>query len=116
MGDCQAIMSKHSGFIPAIILPNKDIEMTKQKFLLPRSENFGYCMASIRRHIKLKPSEAVFFMIDNKLVNTTQNIGDFYSQYKLNKKPANAFIYLQIIKEQTFGNQLRLVGAKPYFI
>ena len=68
-------------------------------------------MASIRRHIKVKSSEAVFFMIDNKLVNTTQNIGDFYSQYKLNKKPSDAFIYLQIIKENAFGNQLRLVGA-----
>lgn len=103
MGDCQTIMSKHYGFIPCIILPCKDIEMTKQKFLLPSTENFGYCMSSIRRHIKVKPSEAVFFMCDNKLVNTTQNIGDFYSQYKLNKKPSDAFIYLQIIKENAFG-------------
>jgi len=106
MGDCQAIMSKHYGFIPAIILPNKEIEITKHKFLLPQTENFGYCIASIRRHIKLKPSEAVFFMCDNKLVNTSQNIGDFYSQYKLNKKPSDAFIYLQIIKEKTFGNPI----------
>ena len=111
MGDCQTILSKHYGFIPCIILHSKDIEMTKQKFLLPSTENFGYCMASIRRHIKVKSSEAVFFMIDNKLVNTTQNIGDFYSKYKLNKKPSDAFIYLQIIKENAFGNQLRLVGA-----
>lgn len=32
-----------------------------------------------------------------------QNIGDFYSQYKLNKKPEDAYLYIQIIKEKTFG-------------
>ena len=103
--DCQKILSKYYGYIPAIILPDKNIEICKRRFLLPQSENFGFCMASIRKHIKLKPSEAIFFLIDNKIVDTKQNIGDFYSQYKLNKRPEDAYLYIQIIKENTFGKK-----------
>ena len=103
MGDCQTIRSKYYGFVPAIILPNKDIEICKRRFLLPETENFGYCIASIRKHIQLKPNEAVFFLIDNKIMDMTQNIGAFYSQYKLNKRPVDAFLYITIIKENTFG-------------
>lgn len=103
MGDCQIIRSKYYGFVPTIILPDKEIEMCKRRFLLPETENFGYCVASIRKHIQLKPSEAIFFLIDNKIMDMQQNIGAFYSQYKLNKKPQDAFLYINIIKEKTFG-------------
>lgn len=103
MNDCQIILCKYAGYIPAIILPDKNIEICKRRFLLPQSENFGFCVASIRKHIKLKPSEAIFFLIDNKIMDMKQNIGQFYEQYKLNKKPEDAFLYIQIIKENTFG-------------
>jgi hypothetical protein len=100
---CQKILSKYGGYIPSIILPDKDIEICKRRFLLPKSENFGFCMISIRKHIQLKPSDAIFFLIDNKIMDMKQNIGDFYLQYKLNKKPEDAYLYIQIIKEKTFG-------------
>jgi len=103
--DCQKILCKYYGYIPAIILPDKDIEICKRRFLLPQTENFGFCMVSIRKHIKVKPSEAIFFLIDNKIMDMKQNIGDFYSQYKLSKKPEEAYLYIQIIKEKTFGKE-----------
>jgi hypothetical protein len=114
MGDCQTIRSKYYGFVPAIILPDKEIEMCKRRFLLPETENFGYCVASIRKNIQLKPSEAVFFLIDNKIMDMTQNIGAFYSQYKLNKKPEDAFLYINIIKEKTFGRKERIYRNVPW--
>jgi hypothetical protein len=101
--DCQKILCKYNGYIPAIILPDKEIEICKRRFLLPISENFGLCMISIRKHIVVKPSDAIFFLIDNKIMDMNQNIGDFYSQYKLNKKPGDAYLYIQLIKEKTFG-------------
>jgi hypothetical protein len=67
------IRSKYYGFVPAIILPDKNIEICKRRFLLPESENFGHCCASIRKHIQVKPSEAVFFLIDNKIMNKLLN-------------------------------------------
>lgn len=103
MDDCQSIRSRYSGYVPAIILPDKDIEICKRRFLLPETENFGFCIASIRKHIKLKPSEAIFFLVDNKIMDMSQNIGAFYSLYRLNKKPKDAFLYINIIKENTFG-------------
>jgi hypothetical protein len=103
MNDCQIIRSKYYGFVPAIILPDKNIEICKRRFLLPETENFGFCVASIRKHIKVKPSEAIFFLIDNKIMDMRQNIGEFYSTYKQNKKPIDAFLYISIIKENTFG-------------
>ena len=103
MSDCQTIRCKYYGHVPAIILPDKEIEMCKRRFLLPETENFGYCLASIRKHIKVQPSEAIFFLIDNKIMDMRQNIGEFYSTYKQNKKPENAFLYINIIKENTFG-------------
>jgi hypothetical protein len=106
MSDCQHILAKYPSYIPAIIVPDRNIEICKRRFLLPQNENFGFCVASIRKHIKLKPSEAIFFLIDNKIVDMKQNIGAFYSQYKLNKKPSDAYLYISIIKENTFGTRI----------
>jgi len=101
--DCQKILSKYYGHIPAIILPNKDIEMTKRRFLLPSEQTFGYCASSIRNHVKVKPSEAIFFLIDSKIMDMNQNVGEFYKTYKLDKQSDKAYIYIQLVKEVTFG-------------
>jgi hypothetical protein len=101
--DCQKVLTKYPNYIPALILPDKDIEICKRRFLLPRCENFGFCMASIRRNIKLKPSEAIFFMIDSKMISTNQNVGEFYDTYRKQKNPDTAYLLIQIIKEKTFG-------------
>lgn len=103
MNECQSILSKYSAYVPAIITPNKDIEICKRRFLFPKSENFGHCMANIRKHIQVKPSEAVFFFIDDKIINSSQNIGEFYTQYASTKKPSDAFLYISLMKENTFG-------------
>jgi len=103
MGDCITLRSKYYNLVPTIILPNKNIEICKRRFLLPESENFGFCVASIRKHIKLNPSDAIFFLIDNKIMNMSQNVGEFYKEYKVNKRPIDAFLYITIIKEATFG-------------
>ncbi len=103
MDECQRILIKYTGYIPTIIIPDKDIEITKRKFLLSKTENFGLCIISIRKYIKIRPSEALFFLIDNKIVDMKENIGDFYQEYKLNKKPEDAYLYINVIKEKTFG-------------
>jgi hypothetical protein len=101
--DCQKILSKYYGHIPAIVTPDKDIEMTKRRFLLPQNETFGYSASSIRKHIKVKPSEAVFFLIDDKMIDMRQNVGEFYEKYKVGKHPDRAYLFIHILKERTFG-------------
>jgi len=103
--DCQTILAKHPNYIPVIILPNKDIEISKRRFLFPRDNNFSYSLCAVRKHISgLKPSEAIFFLIDDKLVNCTELVGDFYDKYKLDKRAHDAFMYIKIFKENSFGN------------
>jgi hypothetical protein len=99
----QAIRAKHPGYVPAIIKCDASIEMTKKRFLLPESENFGYALQSIRRHVKVKPSEAIFFMIDGIMLKTSDNIGNFYSKYVANKRLDDKFLMIDIFKENTFG-------------
>lgn len=103
--NCQAIISRHIGYVPAIMIPDKNIEMTKRRFLLPENESFGFCLASIRKHIKLKPSEAIFFLIENRILDMKLNVGEFYKQYKRGRKPDTAFLYIEILKENTFGTK-----------
>jgi hypothetical protein len=103
MTDAQTLLAKYPGFVPVIVTPSKNIEISKVKFLFPIFENFGYCFSNIRKYIKLDAKEAVFYLVDDKLINQSQNVGDFYSQYRLNKEPRNAFIYVSVFKENVFG-------------
>jgi hypothetical protein len=104
MTDAQTLLARYPGFVPVIVVPTKDIEISKLKFLFPIHENFGYCFSNIRKYIKLDAKQAVFYLVDDKLINQSQNVGDFYSQYRLNKDPKNAFIFVSVFKENVFGN------------
>lgn len=103
--NCQSIVAKYIGFVPTIIVPDNSIEMTKRRFLLPEGENFGFCVASIRKHMKLKSSEAVFFLIENKILDMKLQVGEFYKKYKVGKHPDRAFLFISVIKENTFGTR-----------
>jgi len=101
--NCEVIMAKYPGYVPAIIKCDSSIEMTKKRFLLPKNECWSYALASIRRHIVLKPSEAVFFMIDGVMLKSSDNIGNFYSQFVANRRLEDRFLVIDVFKENTFG-------------
>lgn len=103
MTDAQTLLARYPSFVPVIVVPSKDIQISKLKYLFPADQNFGYCFASIRKYIKLDAKQAVFYLIDGILINQNQIVGDFYSQYKLNKEPRNAFIFISVFKENCFG-------------
>ena len=101
--NCEVIMAKYPGYVPAIIKCDFSIEMTKKRFLLPKDQCWSYALASIRRHIVLKPSEAVFFMIDGVMLKSSDNIGNFYSQFVANRRLEDRFLVIDVFKENTFG-------------
>lgn len=101
---CQQLLAKYPGFVPAIIKCDQSIEMSKKRFLLPRNECWSYALQSIRRHIVLKPSEAVFFMIDGVMLQSSCNIGDFYSKYCDGKAMDDRLLVIDVFKENTFGS------------
>jgi hypothetical protein len=101
---CQQLLAKYPGFVPAIIKCDQSIEMSKKRFLLPRNESWSYALQSIRRHIALKPSEAVFFMVDGVMLQSSCNIGDFYSKYCDGKAMDDRLLVIDVFKENTFGS------------
>tara|TARA_R110002126_G_scaffold4831_7_gene25022 strand:+ start:103 stop:516 length:414 start_codon:yes stop_codon:yes gene_type:complete len=78
--------------------------MSKKRFLLPRNECWSYALQSIRGHIALKPSEAVFFMVDGVILQSSYNIGDFYSKYCEGKSMDDRLLVIDVFKENTFGS------------
>jgi hypothetical protein len=101
--NCQQLLAKYPTFVPAIIKCDQTIEMTKKRFLLPRNECWSYALSSIRRHIVLKSSEAVFFMVDGVILQSSSNIGDFYKKYCDGKALEDRILVIDVFKENTFG-------------
>jgi len=101
--NCQQLLAKYPAFVPAIIKCDQTIEMTKKRFLLPRNECWSYALSSIRRHIVLKSSEAVFFMVDGVILQSSSNIGDFYKKYCDGKALEDRILVIDVFKETHFA-------------
>ena len=102
MNDTDRLLAKYPGYVPCIVKCDSTIEMTKKRFLLPKDQCWSYALSSIRRHVKIKPSEALFFMVGNKIVTCSQNIGEFYLDY-VKTIESDKIMVIDIFKEKTFG-------------
>lgn len=103
------ILARNPDKIP-IIVECSDEELVKQikknKFLVPYDVSASYLLISIRKHMKLDPSEALFMFCDNNLVSGTSIMGTLYENYKTKNRIVNEgdlFLYITITKENTFG-------------
>ena len=92
----QDLSARYPEYIPAIVLADKDIEpfIKKKKYLIPKDINFGSAIISIRKNIVMKSSDALIYMVDNRIISP--NI----MMCELQKKD---FLYIKIIKESVFG-------------
>lgn len=88
------LKNRYPNYQPAIVVPDKDIFITKLKFLLPVDVNLGLVMAQIRKHIKTNQSEAIIFMIDNRIISPTTLVKEIMK---------NDFVYIRLMKESVFG-------------
>lgn len=95
--------ARYPGYVPAIIKCDRSVGMSKKRFLLPENESFSYALSHIRRYIQIKPSEAIFFMVDGVMITSSDNIGCFYSQFVVGKNIDNRFLIIDVFKESTFG-------------
>lgn len=92
----QDLSARYPEYIPAIVLVDKDMEpfIKKKKYLIPKDINFGSAMATIRKNIIMKPSDALIYMVDGRIISP--NI----MMRELQKKD---FLYIKICKESVFG-------------
>lgn len=92
----QDLSARYPEYIPAIVLADKDIEpfIKKKKYLIPKDINFGSAIISIRKNIVMKSSDALIFMVDNKIISA--NI----MMRELAKKD---FLCIKVCRESVFG-------------
>jgi hypothetical protein len=92
----QDLSARYPEYIPAIVLADKDIEpfIKKKKYLIPKDINFGSAMATIRKNIVMKSSDALIYMVDNRILSPNIMMRELVK---------NDFLYIKIIKESVFG-------------
>ena len=56
-------------------------------------------MFVIKKRLHMKPEEAIFFFINNKVFSGTFTIGQIYNS----QKDPDGFLYIQYSKENVFG-------------
>ena len=74
-------------------------EVDKNKYLVPKDLTIGQFMYVVRKRINLEPNEALFFMINQNIVNTTLTINEVYERYK----DPDGFLYIKYCGENCFG-------------
>ena len=95
------ILHKYPNRIP-IILKNEDSDITsieKTKYLVPRSMFMSQFIFTIRKNIRIKPEQAIFFIINNKVPSASSTIGEIYDI----DKDKDGFLYIIYSYENVFG-------------
>jgi len=83
----------------------KDLmKIKKYKYLAPDTLSFSQFQYVVRREMKLKPEQAIFFFINKKYIASSSDIiGQLYDKYK---DPTHGFLYIVYSYENTFGNNI----------
>jgi GABA(A) receptor-associated protein len=97
------VLEKYPDKIP-VILERGNItdtfRLTRTKFLFPNQTKIGEVILSIRKHIQIHPTQAIFLFINNQIIPANhETIG---SLYEINKDQ-DGFLYINICLENTFG-------------
>jgi len=88
--------------VPVIIRCSKNFNLEKRKYLVSNVLTVGEFMIVLKRNITdLKPSEGLFFLVDDKSPRMTDSISLLYREYK---DPENDILFITITKENVFGN------------
>ena len=91
------LLKKYPYKKPVIIVPSKKSrlpELKKNKYLLPNEMQISNVIGIIRKEIFLKPQEALFLLINNKLLSNTTTISEAFD---------GNIIKIEYTLENTFG-------------
>ncbi len=102
--DSDKIRLKYPDRVPVIVQFSsnfKGSEAFKTKYLVPQVMICSEFQYVLRRHMtSLNPDEAIFMFINKKDIPiATSKMGDVYEK----NKDANGFLYITVVKENTFG-------------
>jgi len=93
------ILEKYPDRIPVIIDTTSTIDIYNNKYIVPKDLTLSQFIYTLRKRIEIEPHQAIFILIDNKLMNVNKKLIDIYEQYK----DADGFLYVVFSLENTFG-------------
>lgn len=102
MSTAYHVMRKYPGRVPVVIRPKNDKipVIDKEKYLVPRDMTVAQFVVIIRKHIKLKSTEAIFIFVNNTLPPNSSTVGDVYDE---NRDGLDHMLYITYNMENTFG-------------
>jgi GABA(A) receptor-associated protein len=102
--EANKIRAKYPDRIPVIVEVAKgsNINLDKNKFLVPQDITIGQFIFVIRKRIKLSPEMALFIFIDNTLPPTGALISSLYNEFK----DPSGFLFTILNTESTFGLEM----------
>jgi GABA(A) receptor-associated protein len=74
-------------------------ELKKHKYLVPNDMTVGQFIHTLRKQLKLQPSQAVFVFINGTLPTTYTLVGTLYNEYH----DEDGFVYCVLQNESVFG-------------
>jgi GABA(A) receptor-associated protein len=96
------VLLKYPGRVPIICEKGKQNDLPdidKQKYLVPKDLTIGQFIYVIRKRMHFHAEEALFLLINNRIVSSSTLIGTIYHQ----EKDEDGFLYVKYTKENTFG-------------
>lgn len=94
------IMSKYPQRVPIIVDCKKDIDLDKNKYIVPKDLTVGQFMYILKKRIKINNKQSIFLLCNNILIINTELIKNLYNKHK----DVDGFLYIIISLENTFGN------------
>jgi GABA(A) receptor-associated protein len=98
------ILNKYPDCVPVIIRKcptDKNIkQIEKEKYLIPKNLTISEIVYIIRKHIQVKPEQAIFIFVSNgTLLPSGTTINEVYNLHKANDN----ILYIVYRSENTFG-------------
>ena len=102
VNESNRITKKYPDRVPIIVCKSNNCTLSdidKQKFLTPKDLTLGQFIYVIRKRIKLDSTEALFIMVNNKVLPSKSCLGEIYNK----DKDEDGFLYVIYTSENTFG-------------
>lgn len=86
--------------VPIIVDCKKDINLDKNKYIVPDNLTVGQLMYILNKRIQTNHTKSIFLLCNNELIKNNEIINNIFKRHK----DYDGFLYIIITLENTFGN------------
>jgi GABA(A) receptor-associated protein len=97
--ESKRIRLKYPNRVP-VIVQAVDMELDRQKYLVPADLTIGQFLRVLRKRVKLREEQALYIFLENKSFPAVSEV--LSSIYQRHKNP-DEFLYFLLYKEDVFG-------------